>query len=60
MASEAKDCLRKRWMRILEVTEERVLKMPEWMVKIFLEDVETAVRNRIAIFERVQDANGRS
>jgi hypothetical protein len=46
--------LRKRWMRMWEQLGTRILKMPMWMQEIVLEDVNTAVRNRIAIMEMIQ------
>jgi hypothetical protein len=35
---------------------ERILKMPKWMQNIVLEDVNTAVRNRVAVMEMIQNA----
>ena len=46
--------LRKKWMRMWERLGVRILKMPKWMQEIVLEDINTAVRNRIAIMEMIQ------
>jgi hypothetical protein len=48
--------LRKKWMRLWERLGVRILKMPKWMQEIVLEDINTAVRNRIAIMEMIQNA----
>jgi len=39
---------------------ERVLKLPKWMQDIVLEDINTAIRNRIATMEMIQNAKGRN
>jgi len=48
--------LRKKWMKMWESLGDRILKMPKWMQDIVLEDINTAVRNRIAIMEMIQNA----
>ncbi|MEM1589286.1 MAG: hypothetical protein QW175_02565 [Candidatus Bathyarchaeia archaeon] len=48
--------LRKKWMRMWENLGKRILRMPKWMQEIVLEDINTAVRNRIAIMEIIQNA----
>jgi hypothetical protein len=48
--------LRKKWMRMWENLGKRILKMPKWMQEILLEDINTAIRNRIAIMEMIQNA----
>jgi hypothetical protein len=48
--------LRKKWMRMWERLGVRILKMPKWMQEIVLEDINTAIRNRIAIMEMIQNA----
>jgi len=52
--------LRKKWMRIWENLGIRILKMPKWMQEILLEDINTAIRNRIAIMEMIQNAKRNS
>jgi hypothetical protein len=52
--------IRRRWMRMWEDLGERVLKLPEWVQNIVLEDINTAVRNRIATMEMIQGAKGRN
>ena len=49
--------LKKKWMRMWESIGKRILKMPKWMQDIVLEDVNTAIKNRIAIMEIIQYAN---
>jgi hypothetical protein len=52
--------IRRRWLKMWEDLGERVLKLPEWMQNIVLEDINTAVRNRIATMEMIQGAKGRN
>ena len=46
--------LRKKWMRMWETIGNRILRMPKWMQEIVLEDVNTAIRNRVATMEMIQ------
>ena len=48
--------LRRKWMRMWEKLGERILKLPKWMQTIILEDVNTAITNRIATMEMIQNA----
>ena len=48
--------LRKKWMRTWEKLGERILKLPKWMQNIILEDVNTAITNRLATMEIIQNA----
>jgi len=52
--------LRRKWMRMWNELGERVLKLPKWMQDIVLEDINTAIRNRIATMEMIQNAKGRN
>jgi hypothetical protein len=52
--------LHRRWMRMWDELGERVLKLPKWMQDIVLEDINTAIRNRTATMEMIQNAKGRS
>jgi len=52
--------MRKKWLRTWEQLGERILKLPKWMQNIILEDVNTAVKNRIATMEMIQNAQGKS
>jgi len=47
---------RRKWMRMWQGLGERILKMPKWMQDIVLEDVNTALRNRVAVMEMIQNA----
>jgi hypothetical protein len=42
------------WLRIWKQLGERISQFPEWMRTILLDDMDTAIRNRIAIFEMIQ------
>jgi len=48
--------LRKKWMRMWENLGKRILRMPKWMQEIVLEDVNTAIKNRIATMEMITNA----
>ena len=48
--------LRKRWLRTWELLGERILRLPKWMQNIILEDVNTAVKNRVATMEMIENA----
>jgi hypothetical protein len=49
--------LRKKWLKMWETLGVRILKLPKWMQDIVLEDVNTAIRNRLATLEMIQNAN---
>ena len=48
--------MRKKWLRTREKLGERILRLPRWMQNIILEDVNTAVSNRVATMEMIQNA----
>jgi hypothetical protein len=48
--------MRRKWLRTWENLGERILKMPRWMQNIILEDVNTAIKNRVATMEMIQNA----
>jgi len=48
--------LRKRWLRTWDKLGERILRLPKWMQTIILEDVNTAVKNRVATMEMIENA----
>ena len=49
--------LRKRWLKTWENLGERILRLPKWMQNIILEDVNTAVKNRVATMEMIENAH---
>jgi hypothetical protein len=49
--------LRKKWLKTWKTLGVRILKLPKWMQDIVLEDVNTAVRNRVATMEMIENAN---
>ena len=48
--------LRRRWLKTWEALGERILRLPRWMQNIILEDVNTAVKNRVATMEMIENA----
>ena len=48
--------LQKKWLQIWKEIGKRVLKLPNWMQDIVLDDINTAIKNRIAIMEIIQNA----
>lgn len=46
--------LRRKWMRMWKRLGTWILKMPVGMQEIVLEDINTALRNRVAIMEMIQ------
>jgi len=51
---------RKKWMKMWDTLGERILKLPKWMQNIVLEDINTAVKSRVAIMEMIQNAKRRN
>ena len=49
--------LRKKWMQMWEKLGKRILKMPRWMQDMILDDINTAVKNRLAVMEMINNAN---
>ena len=49
--------LRSEWLNVWETIGVRILKLPEWMQDIVLEDINTAVRNRVATMEMIEYAH---
>jgi len=48
--------MRTKWMKTWQKLGERIQRLPKWMQNIVLEDVNTALRNRIAVMEMIQNA----
>ncbi len=42
-----------KWMKTWQRLGKRILKMPKWMQDIVLEDINAAVKNRIATMEMI-------
>jgi len=49
--------LRRKWMQMWEKLGKRILKMPKWMQDMILDDINTAIKNRIAVMEMINNAN---
>ena len=45
--------LKKKWLETWEQLGSRILQFPKWMQKIILQDVETAIQNRVATMEMI-------
>ena len=48
--------LRRKWLKMWETLGVRVLKLPQWMQDIVLEDINTAIKNRLVIMEMIDNA----
>ena len=46
-----------KWLKVWETIGVRILKLPEWMQDIVLEDINTAIRNRVAVMETIENAH---
>jgi len=44
-------------MRMWEKLGQRVMKLPKWMQEIVLDDINTAIKNRLTVMEMIQNAN---
>jgi hypothetical protein len=49
--------LKRKWMRMWDDLGKRILRMPKWMQDIVLEDINTAIRNRISVMEMIQNTH---
>ena len=47
--------LHKKWREMWLELGERIFHMPKWMQDIIFEDVSTAIRNRVATMEMIQE-----
>lgn len=45
------------WLKIWRKIGVRLLKLPKWMQEIVLEDINTAIRNRLEIMEKIVNAS---
>jgi hypothetical protein len=52
--------LRQNWLSTWDKIGERILNLPQWMQTILLDDINTAVANRIAVMELINDAQRNS
>lgn len=52
--------LRRKWMQMWEKLGKRILKMPKWMQNTILDDINTAIKNRISVMEMIENANRKS
>jgi hypothetical protein len=49
--------VRRKWLKTWEKLGESILRFPKWMQDIVLEDVNTAIKNRVATMEMINNAN---
>jgi len=47
---------KKKWMKIWDQIGNRILRLPPWMQDIILDDINTAVNNRLSVMEMIQNA----
>ena len=52
----AKKEMKKKWMKIWEQIGHRILRLPPFMQNIVLDDINTAINNRISVMEMIQNA----
>ena len=52
--------VKRKWMKTWEKLGERILKLPKWMQDLVLDDVNTAIKNRVATMEMINNARRRS
>jgi hypothetical protein len=52
--------LRKKWIKMWDRLGARIVKFPKWMQVIILEDVNTAIENRVATMEMINHAKTRT
>jgi hypothetical protein len=45
--------VRRKWLKLWEKVGARVLMLPEWLQEIVLEDVNTAIENRLSVMEMI-------
>jgi hypothetical protein len=48
--------LRKKWLKIWEKVGARITRFPKWMQVIILQDINTAIENRVAVMEIIENA----
>lgn len=46
----------KKWLKSWEELGARILKFPDWLQTIILEDVHTAIQNRVATMEMILES----
>ena len=49
----------RKWMQMWKELGKQIQKMPDWMREIILDDINHAIKNRIAIMEMIQNENRR-
>jgi hypothetical protein len=45
------------WLKIWEKIGVRLLQLPKWMQQIVLEDINTAISNRLAVMEVIENVH---
>jgi hypothetical protein len=50
----------RKWRREWTSLGEKILSYPEWMQEILLDDIQTAIKNRIAVVEMINQHAKRS
>jgi hypothetical protein len=52
--------MRKKWLEIWQTIAVEVLKLPTWMQDIVLDDINTAIKNRVTVMEMILNANNKT
>ncbi len=45
------------WLKIWEKIGVRLLQLPKWMQKILLDDINTAINNRLTVMEVIENVH---
>jgi hypothetical protein len=48
------------WLKIWEKIGVRLLQLPKWMQQIVLEDINTAINNRLTVMEVIVNVHGKN
>jgi hypothetical protein len=59
VTAETKD-LETQWQAAWKLVGERILKLPKWMQTILLDDINTAIGNRVTVMELILHAQTNS
>ena len=52
---EQHDALRKQWMQMWCTVEGQFANLPTWAQSVLFDDINTAVQNRIAVMQKIQE-----
>ena len=52
---EQQEVLHKKWVQMWCTVEDQVVNLPAWAQSILLDDINTAVQNRLAVMQKIQE-----